>query len=128
MHYWVPLSRVLVVVLRAASRSHSAEEVASKLEVEIGEWRIRLPETYVRLNEQTFFRSQPHLGQFQISTAKHVSGPEPAWDASALKTSLFQMAKNHGFPRPGKIQEIQTNRVTVVCGDLGSNGTYVGRM
>jgi hypothetical protein len=100
----------------------------SRLELKIGEWRICLPHPWVSLNEQACFRSQPLLGQFQISTAKPVGGAKPVWDAPALRAMLFEMAKNSGFPRPQNLQENQTKHITVVYGDLDSNGAYVGRM
>lgn len=100
----------------------------SSLEIKIGEWRICLPPSWGRLDEQTFFRSQALLGQLQISAAKHLHGPKPAVDAFALRESLFQVAKSHGFSRPRNLQESRTKHVAVVCGDLDSNGAYVGRM
>jgi hypothetical protein len=100
----------------------------NRLELRIGEWRICLPHPWVSLNEQTCFKSQPLLGQLQISTAKHAGGTKPVWDAPALRKMLFAMAENHGFPRPQNPQESQTEHITVVSGDLDSNGTYVGRM
>ena len=104
------------------------ESAMSRLEIRIGEWRICLPHPWVSLNEQTCVRSQPMLGQFQISTARPMGGTKPVWDAPALTTMLFEMAAKSGFPRPQNLQESRTRHITVVCGDLDSNGTYVGRM
>jgi hypothetical protein len=100
----------------------------TRLELKIGEWRICLPQSWGGLNERTFFRSEPLLGQLQISTAKHVGGPKPVWDAPALRKMLLEMAVNHRFPRPRNLQEKRTEHVTVVWGDLDSNGTHIGRI
>jgi hypothetical protein len=100
----------------------------SRLEIKIGEWRICLPQSWASLNEQTFFKSEPQLGQLQFSTAKHLGGPKPIWDAPALRKMLLEMAASHGFPHPRNLQDKQTENITVVCGDLDSNGTYVGRI
>jgi hypothetical protein len=102
----------------------------SGLEVAIGQWRIRLPQAWTYLDGQTFtfFKSRPELGQFQISTARQVSGPGADLGASGLRTMLLKMAKVSGYPPPRKIQESQTRQIVVVWGNLDSNGTYLGRM
>jgi hypothetical protein len=102
----------------------------SGLEVTIQDWRICLPEPWASLNEQTFtfIKSDPERGQFQISTARHTGGPKPAWDAPELRAMLLKMAGKCGHPPPRNVQECQTRQITVVCGDVDSNGTYVGRM
>jgi hypothetical protein len=41
---------------------------------------------------------------------------------------LLKMAGKCGHPTPRNVQESQTKHITVVCGDVDSNGTYVGRM
>jgi hypothetical protein len=76
----------------------------SGLEVEIGEWRISLPQAWTYLDGQTFtfFKSGPELGQFQISTARQVSGPAADLGTSGLRTMLLEMAKVSGYPPPAE--------------------------
>jgi hypothetical protein len=67
----------------------------SGLEVEIGEWRISLPQAWTYLDGQTFtfFKSGPELGQFQISTARQVSGPAGIWEHLALEQCFSRWPK-----------------------------------
>jgi hypothetical protein len=86
-----------------------------------------LPQTWTYLDSQTF-KSAPELGQFQISTARQVSGPRADLGASGLATMLLKMAEVSGYPPPEKIQESQNQQIIVEWGEPDSSGTYMGRM
>jgi hypothetical protein len=101
----------------------------SGLEVEIGEWRISLPQAWTYLDGQTFtfFKSGPELGQFQISTARQVSGPGTDLGASG-QNNASEGGHRFRLPATARHSERQTRQIIVVWGDLDSNRTYVGRI